>query len=153
MKKIFLIPILMLFMSIVTFSQPKEQSQSDLEVENQIKQLEQERFRAMIQVDTTSLDSILAEDLTYTHTNGWVQSKKDLMSSLESKELNYKSAITNDVVVRTYGICAVVTGTALMKVESQEQEYNLRIRFIDVYVKKGGNWQMVAWQSTRIPEH
>lgn len=59
----------MLFMSIVTFSQPKEQSQSDIEVENQIKQLEKERFRAMIQVDTASLDSILAEDLTYTHTN------------------------------------------------------------------------------------
>ena len=100
MKKIFLIPILMLFMSIVTFSQPKEQSQSDLEVENQIKQLEKERFRAMIEVDTASLKVILAENLTYTHTSGWIQNKKDLMSSLELKELNYKSAITNDVVVR-----------------------------------------------------
>ena len=153
MKKIFLFPILMLLISIVIFSRPMEQNQSNSEAEKQIKELEKERFRAMIKVDIASLDRILADDLTYTHTNGWLQTKEELMSSLKSNELNYKSAITNDVVVRTYGTSAVVTGTALMKVESQEQEYNLRIRFIDVYVKKGGNWQMVAWQSTRIPEH
>jgi hypothetical protein len=26
------------------------------------------------------------------------------------------------------------------------------VRFTDVYANKGGRWQMVAWQSTRLPE-
>jgi hypothetical protein len=29
---------------------------------------------------------------------------------------------------------------------------SFRVRFTDVYVNKGGQWQMVAWQSTRLPE-
>jgi hypothetical protein len=26
------------------------------------------------------------------------------------------------------------------------------VRFTDVYANKGGRWQMVTWQSTRLPE-
>jgi hypothetical protein len=29
---------------------------------------------------------------------------------------------------------------------------SFRVRFTDVYVNKGGKWQMVAWQSTRLPD-
>ena len=126
-------------------------NQNDNDIEIQIKKLETERFQAMIQIDTVSLNRILADNLTYTHTNSWLQTKEELIASLESRELNYKSAIINDMVVRAYETSAVVTGTATMKVESHEQEYNLQIRFIDVYVKKNANWQMVAWQSTCIP--
>ncbi len=117
---------------------------------NQILLLEQERFKAMIEVDTTSLDTILSDDLTYTHTSGWTQSKAELMVSLTSGQLNYQSAITSEVVVRVYGKTAVVTGKSHMKVESGGQEYDLLIRFIDVYVKSNGDWQMVAWQSTKL---
>ena len=152
MRNIILIPIPLLLTFIVLSSRSMAQNESYGEIENHILELEGKRFQAMIEVDTVILDSILADELTYTHTNGWLQTKEELMSTLESGELNYTSAITNDVVVRTYETSAVVTGTALMKVESQEKEYNLRISFIDVYVKKNGSWQMVAWQSTRIPE-
>ena len=152
MRNIILIPILLLLTFIVLSSQSMAQNESYKEIENHILELEGKRCQAMIEVDTVILDSILADELTYTHTNGWLQTKEELMSTLESGELNYTSAITNDVVVRTYETSAVVTGTASMKVESQEKEYSLRISFIDVYVKKNGSWQMVAWQSTRIPE-
>ena len=152
MRNIILIPIPLLLTFIVLSSQSMAQNESYREIENHILELEGKRFQAMIEVDTVILDSILADELTYTHTNGWLQTKEELMSTLESGELNYTSAITNDVVVRTYETSAIVTGTASMKVESQEKEYNLRISFIDVYVKKNGYWQMVAWQSTRIPE-
>jgi hypothetical protein len=26
------------------------------------------------------------------------------------------------------------------------------VRFTDVYANKGGKWQMVTWQSTRLPD-
>ena len=31
-------------------------------------------------------------------------------------------------------------------------ENKFEARFIDVYVKRNGAWQMVAWQSTRLPD-
>jgi hypothetical protein len=29
---------------------------------------------------------------------------------------------------------------------------NFGVRFTDIWVNKGGNWQMVTWQSTKLPE-
>jgi hypothetical protein len=26
------------------------------------------------------------------------------------------------------------------------------VRFTDVYARRGGQWQMVVWQSTKLPE-
>jgi hypothetical protein len=45
-----------------------------------------------------------------------------------------------------------VNGIVHNQVRSGGQLRNLPLRFTDVYVKKGGRWQMVAWQSTIIPQ-
>jgi len=52
--------------------------------------------------------------------------------------------------VRVYAATAVVTGQAAVEIKVNGQAKNLQIRFIDVYVKREGHWQMVAWQSTRL---
>jgi hypothetical protein len=46
----------------------------------------------------------------------------------------------------------VVTSRGMMKVKAGDRELNMPIRFTDVYVKRGGRWRMVAWQSTRIAQ-
>lgn len=47
----------------------QEPSRHNDETEKAIRQLENRRFHAMIEADTAALDTILADDLTYTHTN------------------------------------------------------------------------------------
>jgi hypothetical protein len=46
----------------------------------------------------------------------------------------------------------VLTGIARISVQSGGNALNFGVRFTDVYVRRNGNWQMVAWQSTRLPE-
>ncbi len=130
----------------------QEPSRNNDETEKAIRQLENRRFQAMIEADTAALDTILADDLTYTHTNGWVDTKEQFIGWLESGELNYESISTDSVRVRVYAAAAVVTGQAAVKIKGNGQEKNLQIRFIDVYVKRNAHWQMVAWQSTRLPQ-
>ena len=122
------------------------------ETEKAIRELETRRFQAMIEADTAALDTILAEDLTYTHTSGWVDTKEQFIGWLESGELNYQSISTDSVTVRVYAAATVVTGQAAVKIKVNGQAKNLHIRFIDVYVKRNAHWQMVAWQSTRLPQ-
>lgn len=104
----------------------------------------------MTQADTAALERILAYDLTYTHSSGHEDSRSSLIESLKTGALKYLSIDTDEVQVRVYGKAAVVTGTCRMKVDSQGQEFNLRLRFTDIYVKRNSRWQMVAWQSTRL---
>jgi hypothetical protein len=35
---------------------------------------------------------------------------------------------------------------------AQGRPNSFSVRFTDVYANKGGQWQMVTWQSTRLPE-
>jgi len=44
------------------------------------------------------------------------------------------------------------TGMSAMRVNAREQQLSFSIRFIEVYQKNDGSWQLVAWQSARLPE-
>ncbi|MCH7746154.1 MAG: nuclear transport factor 2 family protein [Chloroflexi bacterium] len=122
------------------------------DVEEQIIQLENQRFQAMTSADTDALKLILADELTYTHTSAAQDTKQSLIEALQSGTLKYESIDTDDVNVRVYGDTAVVTGSAKLRVVSRGQNNSFALRFTDVYAKQDDRWQMVAWQSTRIPE-
>ena len=149
MKRVFVAVILTVWMFLVGVIPVSADSKN---VELEIQQMESRRFQAMVKVDTHELNRILADDLTYTHSNGEVDSKAQLIASLNSGERKYESIQPEDVKVRVYKEAAVITGRASMKTKSKGKDYSFQIRFIDVYVKKGKSWQMVAWQSTRLPE-
>jgi len=121
-------------------------------VEREIQKLEERRFQAMVHVDIAALDRILADDLSYTHSGGKVDTKATFLAALRSGELKYESIRTEDIKARVYGNSAVVTGRGEIKVKSGNQELSFPIRFTDVYVKRAGRWVMVAWQSTRIAQ-
>ena len=122
------------------------------DVEQQIVQLENQRFEAMTSADTDALKLILADELTYTHTSAAQDTKQSLIQALQSGTLKYESMVTDDVKVRVYGDTAVVTGSAKVTVMSRGQQNSFALRFTDVYAKQDERWQMVAWQSTRLPE-
>jgi hypothetical protein len=50
------------------------------------------------------------------------------------------------------GATVVLTGAARIRVTANGNPISFGVRFTDVYVNKDGQWQMVAWQSTRLPE-
>ncbi len=111
--------------------------------------LEARRFRAMAEVDVPTLEKILADDMTYSHSTGLVQTKPELIKSLQSGEMKYESIISHDPKVRLYGTTAVVTGRATVILGSGG-EPGIELRYLDVYVKQSAGWRMVAWQSARL---
>jgi len=107
------------------------------------------RFAAMVQGDQAALDGLLADDLTYTHSSGQLETKTQFLESLRSGKLRYLSAEPADREVRLYGDVAVVTGRATVKASMDGKELLLPLRFTEVWVKRGGAWKLAAWQSTR----
>jgi ketosteroid isomerase-like protein len=113
--------------------------------------MEARRISAFVQGDPAVLTSVLAEDLTYTHTNGQVETREQLLASISSGKIDYESIEPSDMQVRLYGNTAVVTGRADMKVKAQGNPLAFAIRFTAVWVRGEGGWRMAAWQSTRLP--
>jgi len=130
-----------------------ETSRSDNKgAEKEVLLVQARRFRAMNENDVSALESILSDDLTYTHTTGTTETKAEFLSSLQAQGIAYHSIEPTDVKVRISGNTAVVTGISAMKVSAGEQHFEFSIRFIEVYENNEESWRLVAWQSTRLRE-
>ena len=114
---------------------------------------EDRRFAAMIRGDTAALATMLAADVAYTHSTGEKQDKAGFLRSLGSGELRYKRVAPTERVVRLLSPeAAVVVGRSNMEVEAQGRPRSFTIRYLAVYARTGKDWQLVAWQSTLLPD-
>ena len=116
-----------------------------------VRDAELARFKAMTSNDLATLKTLLGDDLIYTHSSAQVDSKASYVGSIESGDLKYQSIEPKDIKVRVYGTTAIITAEAAITSISKGQTMSSRLRYTDVWVQRDGRWQMVGWQSTRIP--
>ena len=114
--------------------------------------LDKKRMTAMAQKDVATLNTLLDDDLVYTHSSARLDTKKSLIGAMESGSTVYTSVEPSDVKAQDLGDTVVLTGSCRISVTSGGRPNSFGVRFTDVYANKGGRWQMVAWQSTRLPE-
>ena len=114
--------------------------------------LDRKRMAAMAQKDIATLNALLADDLVYTHSSARLDTKQSLIANMESGATVYTAVEPSDVKARDLGDTVVLTGSCRISVMSSGRSNRFSVRFTDVYANRGGRWQMVAWQSTRLPE-
>ena len=114
--------------------------------------LDKKRMTAMAQKDIATLNAQLADDLVYTHSTARLDTKQSLIGNMESGATVYTAVEPSDVKGQDFGDTVVLTGSCRISVMSGGRPNSFGVRFTDVYANKGGRWQMVAWQSTRLPE-
>jgi hypothetical protein len=112
--------------------------------------LDRQRMSAMAEKDVATLNKIIADDLIYCHSSARLDTKKSLIGAMEAGTTVYTSVVPSDVVAQDLGDTVVLTGVAAISVNSGGNPNSFRVRFIDVYANKGGQWQMVTWQSTKL---
>ena len=114
--------------------------------------LDKKRMTAMAQKDIATLNTLLSADLIYTHSSARLDTKQSLIGNMESGSTVYTAVEPSDVKVQDLGDAVVLTGSCRISVTAQGRPNSFSVRFTDVYANKGGQWQMVTWQSTRLPE-
>src|SRR6202008_4953647 len=113
-------------------------------VEQAIRQLDQERIQAQIGADRMALDRIYADDFIGVGPSGTVRTKSQVISDFTSGDLKFQSITTDDVQVRVYGNTAVETGRSTMIGQDKGQTVPRDTRFTRVWVKEQGRWRLVA---------
>jgi ketosteroid isomerase-like protein len=114
--------------------------------------LDRERMQAMARKDVAALKELLADDLIYTHSSARLDTKRSLIGNMESGATVYNAVEPSDVQAQDLGSAVVLTGIARIQVTSGGKPNAFAVRFTDVYANRGGKWQMVTWQSTRLAE-
>lgn len=116
-----------------------------------VKAADAARFKAQTTNDFTALGQLLADDLVYTHSSAAVDGKASFIESMRSGTVKYESIESRDVQVRVYGTTAIINGAGRFRVTARGEKLDNQLRYTDVWVLKDGRWQMVSWQSTKIP--
>ncbi len=137
------LPILLLFAICTLNAQSKKAEQVLLQ--------EAHRFEAMIRADTAALKPMLAEELVYVHSNTLKENKLEHLTAIATHKLVYQKMDRELANVRFYGKTALVNGTLKVLGILNGNAFEVRLLYVAVYRKKQRMWQMVHWQSTRIP--
>jgi ketosteroid isomerase-like protein len=114
--------------------------------------LDKKRMLAMATKDIAALDALLADDLVYTHSTARLDTKQSLIANMESGATVYSAIEPSEVRALDLGDAVILTGVARIKVSSNGKDLDFRVRFTDAYAKRSGRWQMVVWQSSRLPD-
>jgi ketosteroid isomerase-like protein len=117
-----------------------------------VKAADLKRFAAQTTNDFETLNALMADDLVYVHSSAAVDTKAAYIETLRSGKTKYHTIEPSDMKVRVYGTTAIVTGLAKLSLTSNGKPAAFSLRFTDVWVQRDNKWQMVSWQSTRLPE-
>jgi ketosteroid isomerase-like protein len=120
--------------------------------EKEVMATEQARTAALNRSDIPTLDKIMADDVTYVHASGKVDTKQTYLDAIRSGQLHYISWTPKDLHVRVSGDTGVITGEYAVRVTDsrvQPTPFDITVYILTVYAKRNGHWQQIAWQSTR----
>ena len=120
--------------------------------EQMIIDLDRKRMTAMAEQDIATLNELIADDLVYTHSTARLDTKQSLIGNMQSGSTVYTSVVPSDVKAQDFGDTVVLTGSFKIGVNAGGRANSFGVRFTDVYARRGGRWQMVTWQSTRLPD-
>jgi ketosteroid isomerase-like protein len=129
-------------------------SSRDTAAANEVMAAEAARTAALVKSDLAALDRIMADDVTYVHASGKVDTKQSYLDAIRSGQLHYISWQPKKLNVRVQGDAAVITGEYAVRVtdsRAQPDPFDINIFILTVYERRGGRWQQIAWQSTRDP--
>ena len=114
-------------------------------------ELDRRRMQAMAAKDVATLEALLADDLIYAHSSARLDTKQSLIANMQSGATVYSAVEPSEVKAQDLGDAVVLTGIAQIKVTADGNPLAFGVRFTDVYARRNGRWQMVTWQSTRLP--
>jgi hypothetical protein len=117
----------------------------------EVEALERARFKAQIALDVPALRPMLADDLYYCHSTGVCQNKEEFIGFVTSGTNKYLAMDVISMKARLVDGAMVVNGKLDMRVISNGKEQHFQGIYTDVYAKRDGRWQLVTWQSTRLP--
>jgi len=117
----------------------------------EIKALEDQRYDAMLNGDLSTLERLCSADLVYTHSNAQRDSKAEYLDQVKTGHFRYFEISRPEEEIRIFGDMAMVVGRMLARVAVGGVEKHLDNRFLAVWIRRSGNWLLLAYQPTPVP--
>ncbi len=136
----FLITVVLLSVSFIGLAQTDEEK-----LIATIKEFHQ----ALVNKNTISINQQTDKALSYGHSNGWVQTKADVIKDLETNYISYGAIKEDSITVAINGNMANVRFLADITATMKGTISNFKLKVLEVWVKKSNRWVLFARQAVK----
>jgi hypothetical protein len=143
MKKSFII-ITFVHLSILGLAQ-------SIVTEQSILTLSKKKFDWMVSKNIDSLKSVLDDRLKYVHSNGWTQSKQEVLDDFISGKLDYQKIEITEASARVYDNTVIVIGKGKFSGQVSKNPFALDLLYTEVYIREIGRWLLASRHSSKLP--
>lgn len=108
--------------------------------------------QAQVTSNKAELERLLAPDYVLHNSAGQRQDKASFIADQVAPGYRLEPFVIEEPVEKVMGDSAVVGGVARARGTAGGEPFDVRLRFIDVWQKRGGRWVVVLSQATRAPK-
>ena len=139
MKRIYL-SLLILFGFVFAGAQTEEEK-----LTSALKEFHQ----ALVNKNTASINQQTDKALSYGHSNGWVQTKADVIKDLETGKIVYNSFKEDSLAITINESMANARFIADINATMNGNTATTHLKVLEVWVKKGKRWILFARQGVK----
>lgn len=143
MKSILLVLFVVCRFSIGAFGQQTAQEQ-------QIILLSKKKFEWLVTKNIDSLKIVLDDQIRYVHSNGWIQTKQEVLDDVVSGKLNYQEVVVTEASVRLYPDMAILIGKGKFSGIVNKNPFTMSLLYTEVYVKRGTKWKLASRHANKM---
>jgi hypothetical protein len=105
---------------------------------------------AQIHGNKAELQRLVADDYTLVNSSGRVQTKAELIADYTTPGYRIEPFEILQPVEKVWSDGAVMGGVVNLRGTDGGKPFAVTLRFADIWARRNGKWQMVAWQATRV---
>lgn len=124
-------------------------SHSKLEIEQELRQLNDDWVKALVRADRVTLDRIMADDFCFAYPMEG-DDKAQFIGDVVSGDVLVESLTRENVSVRIWGDTAVLTGKDSASWSYKGRDFSGHYKIIHVYSRRDNRWQLVSVQACPI---
>ena len=137
---------LILFVFLLLTSLLSAQNKEEKAVADRVESLRQ----AMVSADGNSLDNLTAEKLSYGHSNGLIEDKKEYIRKITSGENAYLKLDHSKQSISISGKAAIVRLQFQAETMADGKPSASKLHVLMVWQKQGKDWKLLARQAVKI---
>ena len=105
---------------------------------------------AMIDPTPAALTALVADDLSYGHYGGRVDTKDSFIGDLIAGKSDFVTIAITDQTIKVVGNTAIVRHTLTADTNDSGKPGKVQIKILGVWQQQGGQWKLLARQAARI---
>ena len=111
-----------------------------------------ERLRlAMIDPDRARLEALVADELTYGHSGGKLDTKASFIGDLLNGNSDFVTLDITDQTVKVIQDVTVIHHTLTARTNDRGVSGNVKLLVLQVWQRRDGTWRLLARQAVRFP--